>query len=55
LRDTYPIFLRRVAPAFIGKDARDLEDLLWDVYRRDSNYKHARTGSCAAHRDRVSG
>ncbi len=39
LRDTYPIFLRRVAPFFIGKDARTLEDLLWELYRRGSNYK----------------
>ncbi len=28
-----------VAPFFIGKDARDLEDLLWEFYRADSNYK----------------
>lgn len=39
LRDVYPIFLRRVAPFFIGKDARTLEQLLWEVYRRGSNYK----------------
>lgn len=35
----YPIFLRQVAPFFVGKDARDLEGLLWDVYRHASNYK----------------
>jgi len=34
-----PIFLQRVAPFFIGKDARDLEDLLWELYRWGSNYK----------------
>ena len=34
-----PIFLKRVAPAFVGQDARNLESLLWDVYRRSSNYK----------------
>jgi len=39
LRITYPIFLRCVAPFFIGKDARSLEPLLWDLYRLDSNYK----------------
>ena len=35
----YPLFLKQIAPFFVGKDARDLERLLWDVYRRDSNYK----------------
>jgi L-alanine-DL-glutamate epimerase-like enolase superfamily enzyme len=39
LRLMYPIFLRQVAPVFVGKDARGLERLLWDVYRHDSNYK----------------
>jgi hypothetical protein len=28
-----------VIPAFIGKDARDLEDLLWQLYRTRDNYK----------------
>jgi L-alanine-DL-glutamate epimerase-like enolase superfamily enzyme len=37
---TYPIFLNRVAPSFVGKDARRLEPLLWDLYRRDDNYKY---------------
>jgi len=36
---TYPIFLKRVAPFFIGKDARALESLIHEVYLRDSNYK----------------
>jgi L-alanine-DL-glutamate epimerase-like enolase superfamily enzyme len=36
---TYPIFLRQVAPFVVGKDARDLERLLWELYRHDSNYK----------------
>ena len=36
---TYPIFLRRVAPFFVGKDARDLESLIHEVYLLDSNYK----------------
>lgn len=35
----YPVFLRQVAPFFIGRDARELERLLRDLYRRDSNYK----------------
>ncbi len=35
----YPLFLKSVAPAFVGKDARDLEKLLWDVYRHADNYK----------------
>ena len=28
-----------VFPVFIGKDARNLESLLWDVYRSQDNYK----------------
>ncbi len=39
LLDVYPLYLKRVAPFFIGKDARDLETLLWEVYRYQSNYK----------------
>lgn len=35
----YPLWIKRVAPFFIGKDARDLEELLWEVYRHQSNYK----------------
>jgi L-alanine-DL-glutamate epimerase-like enolase superfamily enzyme len=35
----YPLFLKQVAPFFVGQDARDLERLLWEVYRHDSNYK----------------
>ncbi len=35
----YPIFNRLVAPYFVGKDARDLEDHLFGVYRSRSNYK----------------
>jgi L-alanine-DL-glutamate epimerase-like enolase superfamily enzyme len=37
---TYPIFLNRVAPFFQGKDARDLEALLWELYRHNDNYKY---------------
>lgn len=39
LLEVYPFLVQRVMPAFAGKDARDLESLLWDVYRADSNYK----------------
>ena len=35
----YPILNRLVMPYFIGKDARDLEDHLFGVYRYQSNYK----------------
>ena len=35
----YPIFVQQVAPFFVGRDAHDLERLLWELYRRDSNYK----------------
>jgi L-alanine-DL-glutamate epimerase-like enolase superfamily enzyme len=35
----YPILKERVIPYFIGKDARDLEDHLFGVYRYQSNYK----------------
>ncbi len=33
------ILKRQVIPFFIGKDARDLESLLWELYRWQSNYK----------------
>ncbi|MGE0173329.1 MAG: mandelate racemase/muconate lactonizing enzyme family protein [Oligoflexales bacterium] len=33
------ILKQLVAPYFIGKDARDLENLLWGVYRENDNYK----------------
>lgn len=34
-----PILLGSVIPVFIGRDARELETLLWDVYRHADNYK----------------
>jgi L-alanine-DL-glutamate epimerase-like enolase superfamily enzyme len=37
---TYPIFLNRVAPFWIGKDARQLEPLFWELYRHNDNYKY---------------
>jgi len=36
---TYPIFVRSIAPVFLKRDARDLQTLLWDVYRHGDNYK----------------
>jgi L-alanine-DL-glutamate epimerase-like enolase superfamily enzyme len=39
LETTWPILTRRVAPFFIGKDARDLEALVDGVYLASSNYK----------------
>jgi L-alanine-DL-glutamate epimerase-like enolase superfamily enzyme len=35
----YPLFTKRIAPFFIGKDARDIEDLIEDVTVYESNYK----------------
>jgi L-alanine-DL-glutamate epimerase-like enolase superfamily enzyme len=37
--DVYPFILRSVLPVFVGKDARTVERLLWDVYRHADNYK----------------
>jgi L-alanine-DL-glutamate epimerase-like enolase superfamily enzyme len=39
LETTWPILTRRVAPFFVGKDARDLERLIDGVYLASSNYK----------------
>jgi hypothetical protein len=39
VEDFIPILLRRVVPHFLGKDARDLESLVDDVYI--ANYKMA--------------
>lgn len=35
----YPIFVKRIAPFFIGKDARDIEQLIPAVTVYESNYK----------------
>lgn len=35
----HPILNQLVIPFFIGKDARDLENLLWELYRWQDNYK----------------
>lgn len=39
LKSLYPIFVNRMQPFFIGKDARDLESLLEQVLVYESNYK----------------
>ena len=39
MAETYPIFLQDIVPVFLKQDARQLEALLWDVYRHNSNYK----------------
>ncbi|WP_339715462.1 mandelate racemase/muconate lactonizing enzyme family protein [Cyclobacterium amurskyense] len=39
MKDLYPIFIHRIQPFFIGKDARDWERLLDEVYVYQSNYK----------------
>jgi L-alanine-DL-glutamate epimerase-like enolase superfamily enzyme len=39
LQSAHPILVQRVAPFFVGKDARELESLLRGVYLHDSNYK----------------
>jgi L-alanine-DL-glutamate epimerase-like enolase superfamily enzyme len=39
LESVYPVFKNRLKPFFIGKDARDLEQLLEEVYVYKSNYK----------------
>ena len=36
---TYPILLSRIVPVFVNQDARDIERLLWEVYRHGDNYK----------------
>jgi L-alanine-DL-glutamate epimerase-like enolase superfamily enzyme len=39
LIEVYPLFVQSVAPFFVGKDARQLEPLLWELYRHGDNYK----------------
>jgi L-alanine-DL-glutamate epimerase-like enolase superfamily enzyme len=34
-----PLLRKSIIPYFIGKDARDLEEHLWGVYRHNDNYK----------------
>jgi L-alanine-DL-glutamate epimerase-like enolase superfamily enzyme len=35
----YPVFLKDIAPVFVKRDARELQSLLWELYRHNSNYK----------------
>ena len=37
--DTWPILVSNLIPAFVGQDARQLENLIWEAYRRSDNYK----------------
>jgi L-alanine-DL-glutamate epimerase-like enolase superfamily enzyme len=37
--DLAPLLKQRVFPVFLGADARELERLLWDLYRHGDNYK----------------
>ena len=39
MKSFYPVFLNRLQPYFIGKDARNLEALLEEAYVYQSNYK----------------
>lgn len=39
MRELYPMFTKRIAPFFIGKDVRFLEAHLTELYRNGSNYK----------------
>lgn len=39
MKSLYPIFVNRMQPFFIGKDARDLESLIEEVCVYQSNYK----------------
>lgn len=39
MKSLYPVFVNRLQPLFIGKDARKLERLLDDAYVYQSNYK----------------
>jgi L-alanine-DL-glutamate epimerase-like enolase superfamily enzyme len=39
MKSLYPVFIHRLQPFFVSKDARDLEKLLEEVYVYQSNYK----------------
>jgi L-alanine-DL-glutamate epimerase-like enolase superfamily enzyme len=39
MKSLWPVFINRLQPFFIGKDARNVESLLDEVYVYDSNYK----------------
>src|SRR5258708_7427296 len=35
MSQTFPIFLKDIVPAFLKRDARELQSLLWDVYHHN--------------------
>jgi L-alanine-DL-glutamate epimerase-like enolase superfamily enzyme len=39
MSQTWPIFLKDIVPVFVKRDARELQSLLWELYRHNSNYK----------------
>jgi len=40
MEQLYPLFLSSILPFFVGKDARELENHLWEVFRWRDNYKY---------------
>ena len=40
IANTYPLIVNQIIPVFLNKDARNVESLLWDVYRHKDNYKY---------------
>jgi L-alanine-DL-glutamate epimerase-like enolase superfamily enzyme len=39
IEKAYPVLLNSVIPTYLKKDARQIEQLAWEVYRAGSNYK----------------
>src|SRR4051812_7744832 len=39
MSQTWPIVLKDIVPVFLKRDARELQSLLWELYRHNSNYK----------------
>ncbi len=39
MAQTFPIFIKDIAPVVLKRDARDVQALHWDIYRHGSNYK----------------
>src|SRR5256885_3818751 len=40
MEQLYPLFLSSIMPFFVGKDARELENHLWEIFRWRDNYKY---------------
>jgi len=40
MEQLYPLFLSSIMPYFVGKDARELEKHLWEIFRWRDNYKY---------------